>query len=220
MKKVLKWMLISFGVLFIGIVGLGILTSDDDAPDAVKEEASAETEDTSNTESKDKEKTKQVSSDTTYVDYLKSVVPRMTEDNLELSSKSYSFIEQNQKLFPAFKEEDINKAKQMTDSTVNVKLLNKNVEPYLEKMLSFEGNVVTIEETSVPNSKDVMSLVHVIDDAGDSYQVLLFKTSGDILEEDRVQFWGAPIGPSYFENVSGGTTNVQVFAGSHIEKKL
>jgi len=213
-------MLISFGILFIGIVGLGILTSDDDAPVAVKEEASAETEDTSNTESKDQEKTKQVSSDTTYVDYLKSVVPRMTEDNLELSSKSYSFIEQNQKLFPAFKEEDINKAKQMTDSTVNVKLLNKNVEPYLEKMLSFEGNVVTIEETSVPNSKDVMSLVHVIDDAGDSYQVLLFKTSGDILEEDRVQFWGAPIGPSYFENVSGGTTNVQVFAGSHIEKKL
>lgn len=220
MKKVLKWMLISFGILFIGIVGLGILTSDDDAPDAVKEEASAETEDTSNTESKDQEKTKQVSSDTTYVDYLKSVVPRMTEDNLELSSKSYSFIEQNQKLFPAFKEEDINQAKQMTDSTVNVKLLNKNVEPYLEKMLSFEGNVVTIEETSVPNSKDVMSLVHVVDDAGDSYQVLLFKTSGDILEEDRVQFWGAPIGPSYFENVSGGTTNVQVFAGSHIEKKL
>lgn len=220
MKKLLKWILISFGVLFIGIVGLGILTSDDDAPDAVKEEASAETENTSSTESKAKEKTKQVSSDTTYVDYLKSVVPRMTEDNLELSSKSYSFIEQNQKLFPAFKEEDINKAKQMTDSTVNVKLLNKNVEPYLEKMLSFEGNVVTIEETSVPNSKDVMSLVHVIDDAGDSYQVLLFKTSGDILEEDRVQFWGAPIGPSYFENVSGGTTNVQVFAGSHIEKKL
>lgn len=216
----MKWILISFGVLFIGIVGLGILTSDDDAPDAVKEEASAETENTSSTESKAKEKTKQVSSDTTYVDYLKSVVPRMTEDNLELSSKSYSFIEQNQKLFPAFKEEDINKAKQMTDSTVNVKLLNKNVEPYLEKMLSFEGNVVTIEETSVPNSKDVMSLVHVIDDAGDSYQVLLFKTSGDILEEDRVQFWGAPIGPSYFENVSGGTTNVQVFAGSHIEKKL
>lgn len=220
MKKVLKWVLISFGVLFIGIIGLGILTSDEDAPDAVKEEASAETENTSKTEPKDKAKPKQESSDTTYVDYLKSVVPRMTEDNLELSSKSYSFIEKNQKLFPAFKEEDINKAKQMTDSTINVKLLNKNVEPYLEKMLSFEGNVVTIEETSVPNSKDVMSLVHVIDDAGDSYQVLLFKTSGDILEEDRVQFWGAPIGPSYFENVSGGTTNVQVFAGSHIEKKL
>ncbi|WP_313122886.1 hypothetical protein [Exiguobacterium sp.] len=220
MKKVLKWVLISFGILFIGIVGLGILTSDEDAPDAVKEEASAETENTSKTEPKDKAKLKQESSDTTYVDYLKSVVPRMTEDNLELSTKSYSFIEKNQKLFPAFKEEDINKAKQMTDSTINVKLLNKNVEPYLEKMLSFEGNVVTIEETSVPNSKDVMSLVHVIDDSGDSYQVLLFKTSGDILEEDRVQFWGAPIGPSYFENVSGGTTNVQVFAGSHIEKKL
>lgn len=220
MKKVLKWVLISFGVLFIGIVGLGILTSDEDAPDAVKEEASAETENTSKTEPKDKAKPKQESSDTTYVDYLKSVVPRMTEDNLELSTKSYSFIEKNQKLFPAFKEEDINKAKQMTDSTINVKLLNKNVEPYLEKMLSFEGNVVTIEETSVQNSKDVMSLVHVIDDSGDSYQVLLFKTSGDILEEDRVQFWGAPIGPSYFENVSGGTTNVQVFAGSHIEKKL
>lgn len=220
MKKVLKWLLISFGVLFIGIIGLGILTSDEDAPDAVKEEASAETEDTSKTEPQDKAESKEVSSNTIYVDYLKSFVPRMTEDNLELPAKSYSFIEKNQKLFPAFEEEDINKAKQMTDPTVNVKLLNKNVEPHLEKMLSFEGNVVTIEEMSVSDSKDVMSLVHVIDDAGDSYQVLLFKTSGDILEEDRVQFWGAPIGPSYFENISGGTTNVQVFAGSHIEKKL
>ena len=220
MKKVLKWILISFGVLFIGVIGLAILTSDEDSPEVVKEEANAETDDTSKTKSQDKAEPKQVSSDTTYVDYLKSVVPRITDDNLELSSKSYSFIEKNQKLFPAFKEEDINKAKQMTDSTVNVKLLNKNVEPYLEKMLSFEGDVVTIEEMNVPDSKDVMSLVHVMDDAGDSYQVLLFKTSGDILEEDRVQFWGAPIGPSYFENVSGGTTNVQVFAGSHIEKKL
>jgi hypothetical protein len=59
---------------------------------------------------------------------------------------------------------------------------------------------------------------HVMDDEEFSYEVILYKSTGDILEEDYVQFWGVPVGPYSFENVSGGSTNVQVFMGSHIEK--
>ncbi|WP_157723861.1 hypothetical protein [Domibacillus aminovorans] len=44
------------------------------------------------------------------------------------------------------------------------------------------------------------------------------KGTGDILQEDLVRFLRLPVGASSFENVSGGTTNVQNFVGSHIEK--
>lgn len=45
----------------------------------------------------------------------------------------------------------------MTNLTINVKVLNKNAEPYFEKIVSFEGSVISIEETSVRDSKDVIS---------------------------------------------------------------
>ena len=63
-----------------------------------------------------------------------------------------------------------------------------------------------------------LSVTHILDDNMDSYQVFLYKTTGDILEDNVVRFWGVPVGSSSFENVSGGTTNVQNFFGSHIEK--
>ncbi|MED4727203.1 hypothetical protein P9597_03425 [Aneurinibacillus migulanus] len=61
--------------------------------------------------------------------------------------------------------------------------------------------------------------LHVIDNNFQSYQILMFKSTGDILQEDKVRFWGVPAGSSSFSNVSGGTTNVQLFVGAHVEKQ-
>jgi len=212
LKKVFKWIFIALGIVFIGIIGLAMFSSE--------EETAATTEETTSIKKEEATEVSQPDQTSKYAEYMKLITPSITDKNLELSSTSYEFIKKNHKLFPAFKTAEINQAKQMEDASIGVKLLNKNVEPYLEKMLSFEGSVISIEETSVPDSDDTMSVVHVMDDEMNSYQVVLFKSSGDILEEDQVQFWGAPIGGSSFENVSGGTTNVQVFMGSHIEKKM
>ncbi|MBC6976238.1 MULTISPECIES: hypothetical protein [unclassified Bacillus (in: firmicutes)] len=58
-----------------------------------------------------------------------------------------------------------------------------------------------------------------MDDGGQSYQIAMLKSAGEnVFEKDTIQFWGVPVGPSSFENVSGGTTNVQFFVGSHVEK--
>lgn len=148
---------------------------------------------------------------------FKADLKALTEDQLELSQESYDFIVANNSLFPAKTKETIAEVKKKVDSSINAKQLNKNPQPYFKKIASFQGSVVTIQETPLDNGETV-SVFHVLDDNMNSYQVLMYKTTGDILEEDVVRFWGAPVGASSFENVSGGTTNVQNFFGSHVEK--
>ncbi|WP_394679052.1 hypothetical protein [uncultured Exiguobacterium sp.] len=213
MKKFIKWLLMAAGLLFFLVIAVALLTTDDET----SEKTSAQSE------TKEKEPVKETEEETIdltekYAAFAKSFVPKWTDETLELSDTSYVYIHEHYTLFPAFEKADISKVKKMEDTSVSVKMLNKNVTPYYKKIVSFEGSVVSIEEMPLEESEDTVSLLHVIDDAGDSYQVLLFKGSGDILEEDEVRFWGAPLGPSSFENVSGGTTNVQVFMGSHVEK--
>ncbi|MRH41110.1 hypothetical protein GH741_00290 [Aquibacillus halophilus] len=154
----------------------------------------------------------------TYADYADYHIPLLTEETLALSQESYDYIVSNSTHFPAQTDEAIQSVKAAEDQSVTIKHLNKNVNPYLSTVLSFTGTVISIEEVPIEETDDTLALIHVMDDEGNSYQVILYKTTGDILEEDYVHFWGVPVGPSYFENVSGGTTNVQVFMGSHIEK--
>ena len=92
--------------------------------------------------------------------------------------------------------------------------MNKNVTPYLENIISVSGTVISIEEYPENN----VTLVHVTDDDLNSYVGLMYKLADDVFEEDYVTLWGAPIGPWHFENIAGGTTNVQFLATSHIEK--
>ncbi|WP_207911011.1 hypothetical protein [Paenibacillus albiflavus] len=154
---------------------------------------------------------------TKYANHAQLAIPAITEDAVELNQKTYDFIVSNYKLFPAQDDADIKAAKDMTDKSINAKLLNKNAAPYFDKMASFSGTVVTIEETQLEDNTTLATL-HVMDDNGFSYQLLLYKSTGDILEEDDVRCWGVPVGPWSFANVSGGYTNVQFFLGSHVEK--
>ncbi|MDG0809280.1 hypothetical protein [Cohnella rhizosphaerae] len=131
--------------------------------------------------------------------------------------KSYDFVVKNYKLFPAKTTEDIGAAKKMVDASISSKLINKNAAPYLDKMVSFSGVVISIEETQL-DADNTLAIAHVLDEDEQSYQVMIYKSTGDILEDDSVQFWGVPIGASGFENVSGGYTNAIFVLGSHIEK--
>lgn len=180
-------------------------TSTEDIDDNTAEEKSEETLEES------------ISVDATYAEGFKHDITVVTNNSLELSQKSYDFIVSNHTLLPAMTDGDVTKVKSLVDPSISYKLLNKNVAPYYSKFASFTGNVVSVEETQI-ESGDTVSLTHVIDDEFNSYQVFMYKGTGDILEEDRVQFWGIPVGVTSFENVSGGTTNVQLFFGSHIEK--
>lgn len=148
---------------------------------------------------------------------FKTDFPAVTDKQVDLDQSSYDFIKNNYTLFPAQTDADINKVKSMTDSSIDARLLNKNPNPYFQKIASYEGTVISVEEKQLDKTTTV-SLTHVMDDNEQSYQVLMYKSTGNVLENDRVRFWGAPVGVSSFENVSGGSTNVIDFAGSQIEK--
>lgn len=83
-------------------------------------------------------------------------------------------------------------------------------------MTTFSGTVISIEENMIDD--DTVSIAHILDNDYNSYQVLIFKSTDNIFEDDTVRFWGVTVGPLNFPNVSGGVTNVQYFFGSHIEK--
>lgn len=151
-----------------------------------------------------------------YTDLLAKDIPWITENSLTLSETSRTYIDKNEALFSAKKKSDIAKLKKKEDTTITSKHLNKNVKPYLEKVVSFKGTVISVEENT--ERDEPFSYVHVYDEAGQSYSYLTYQTTGDILEEDTVQFWGVPLGVYSFENVSGGATNAIAIFGGTIEK--
>ncbi len=53
--------------------------------------------------------------------------------------------------------------------------------------------MVNVEETPFEN-REVVSALHVLDDNVNSYQILMYKTTGDIFQEDTVRCLGVPVG--------------------------
>ena len=227
-----KWFKISGGVFVVAFIIMIVFSGDSDKPveeastevkadEVEKEEISAEEKAVDAEEKKAKEaekkKAKENKEHSKYADSFVNDIGIMTEERLALSDESYDFIVKNYSLFPALNDADVEKAKSTADSSISSKHLNKNAQPYFQKVATFAGTVISVEEAPAEVSETI-SLTHVIDNDGQSYQVFMYKGTGEILEDDTVRFWGVPVGLSSFENVSGGTTNVQVFLGSHIEK--
>lgn len=208
-----KWFKISGGVFVASFIILIFFSGD---PEGNVEEASTEVK----ADDVEKEEIQEPEDDNSkYADAFINDLELITEERLTLSDESYDFIVDNHLIFPAFNDTEIQQVKDMADSSITSKHLNKNVQPYYKKIATFQGTVVDVEEKPTADSETV-SLTHIIDTNGQSYQILMYKSTGEIFEKDTIRFWGAPVGGSSFENVSGGFTNVQVFIGSHIEKSL
>lgn len=187
------------------------------AEETAKKEAEEAKKEAEEAEKEAEEAEKESIQHSIFADSFINDIGLFTDDRLSLSDLSYDFIVKNHSIFPAFNDADIIIAKELADSSITAKHLNKNAQPYFEKIATFEGEVISVEEAPAEVS-DTISLTHIMDDNMQSYQVFMYKGTGDVLEDDRVRFWGVPVGASSFENVSGGSTNVQVFLGSHIEK--
>lgn len=154
---------------------------------------------------------------TNNADLYSEHIPNLTEQILSLDELSYNYISNNLDIFPAITPEAIQEVKTNVDASITAKHLNKNATPYLEKLVTFTGYVVQIEEDTLDDGTP-LAIILLADDEFNYYQAVMYKTTGDVLEEDSIQIWGLPLGASSFENVSGGTTNVQVIAASHFEK--
>jgi hypothetical protein len=191
------------------------------AEDAAKKKAEEEQKEKEAEEAKKKAeeeaKQKALANKSKYADMVRLMFSNITENKPELPRETYDFIVQNDKLLPAKTPGDIQKAKGIADKSISAKHLNKNASPYFNKMVTFAGKVINVEESKMDNG-ETFSLIHILDDNMQSYEILMLKSSGDLLQDDTARFWGVPAGPSAFSNVSGGTTNVQLFVGAHVEK--
>lgn len=122
------------GLLFFLVIAIALLTTDDETTE--KTSAQPETQ-----EKEPVEETEEETIDLTekYASFAKSFVPKWTDETLELSDMSYGYIHEHYTLFPAFEKTDIPKVKKMEDTSVSVKMLNKNVTPYYKKSYRLKG---------------------------------------------------------------------------------
>lgn len=213
LKKIL--MVFAGGVVSLSLAGCGSSTenelSDKESEKPVASTSTETKENTSDTSNEEEAKVETLS----YVDVLKEILPQASGGYLELSNESYDFIKENSELFPAKADADIKMVKERSEA-LDIKLLNKNVSPYYKTITSYEGYVLQISEET--NGEDTAAELNIFDDEGNSYSLLIFKSTGDILEEDYVRFWGVPVGAYSYETLDGGYQNAQIFFGSHIEK--
>lgn len=152
-----------------------------------------------------------------YGDALNSIFDDLTEGSIQFDDSQIDVILENTDYLPAENDEDIDAVKQKAQA-IDYRLLNKNPQKYFGKLLTFKGQVLSIDEEIDPSDDTAISYLQIVDDEDHDYTIIMIKAAEDILEDDYVQFWGMPVGGYSFENVSGGYTNAQAFYGSHIEK--
>ncbi len=92
-----------------------------------------------------------------------------------------------------------------------------NLSDVSSSFISVKGTVISIKETS--QDGPTISNADIIDAKGNIYSYISYKSTGDILDGDVVEFWGIPLGTYSFDNVSGGLTNSIAIFGGQIEKR-
>ena len=148
--------------------------------------------------------------------YTKELTNYLTNGNLVMSDITLNYLIAHHDIFPALSAAKIEEAKQKTDKTITSAHISKNINPYLDKMVTFSGSVVNVSEST--EAGNTVSYLHVMGDDWQSHEVLLLKTTGDILKGDTVRFWGVPVGENGFDNVSGGYTRTIFYIASHVQK--
>lgn len=186
-------------------------------PEVEETEVAESSEEKSSTKKENTKTEKQEDKGEFYAETLNEEIPLLTEEQGTLSQESYDFIVNNSILIPAHTQEGIEQAKSKSEY-VDIKLLNKNIASYYGKLVTFEGYVVQIEEETFENG-ETAAWLNIYDDFSESnFLVYMYKTTGDILEEDYVQFWGLPITKYSYETLDGGFQNAILFFGSHVER--
>lgn len=181
-----------------------------------EEEGDDGTKKNSNKETKENREQKKNEKQTLYADSLIREVDYFTDGQDELREKSYKFIVENHTLFPAKDKKDIIKANEKAE-IIDVRKINKSIDPYLTTIVKLEGYVVEVEEKNYEN-EETAAFVNLIDEDWYNHHIIFYKTTGDILEEDYVQITGLPIAKYNYETLDGGSQNAIVYFGSHIKK--
>lgn len=155
------------------------------------------------------------SAETVTADMMTEVVPNVVEDGA-LDDSTYNYIVDNSNLFPATTAADKKLAKAEVDSTITSKHLFKNINPYLDTMVSLTGDIIQVQEQET--AYGTVATIHISDENDNSIVGIYKGSTGDILDGDNVTMRGVPTASYSFENVGGGTTNAVLLTVSTIQK--
>lgn len=148
---------------------------------------------------------------------LQAFVPLLIDADTEMDDLTYNFIVDHSNLFPAKTGTDFQAAKELVDSDITYKHLDKNIKPYLDKMVKFTGTVISVEEAD-DDEIGTYSYLHIITDEFESITAIYLNTTGDLLQSDTASIIGVPVASYSFPNVSGGTTKSIFLAASHVQQ--
>lgn len=132
-----------------------------------------------------------------------------------LNSSAEAFLEEHESFFPA---KDAEKLSKFTDTSVEYKHLNKNIDKYGDEL--FYGSpmyVLEIGEELI--SEDFyLTTIQTIDKDGNDFVILYRGELPEIFEKDEVSVYGLPLGLTSFDNIGGGTTKAVILAGCSVDE--
>ncbi|GAF09457.1 hypothetical protein JCM16418_3598 [Paenibacillus pini JCM 16418] len=154
--------------------------------------------------------------ETNTADVMSMIVPNLLE-NAQIDAKTYQYINDHHKLFPAIDATSKKSAKALFDQNITSRHIFKNITPYLDKMVEFSGYVLEIQEEETDYG--TMATIHITDENDNSIMGAYMNSTGDILDGDFVTMRGVPTLLYSFENVGGGITNALLLTVSTIQKQ-
>lgn len=203
-KRWLQYTGLCFGILFITIaLGSNNSSNSGDTPAKASED------------SKDSVKTNTTNTKNPQVDTYKQYLSSLPGQHSSLNKTSSKFINGHSNLFPAKTDADVNATKSLIDHSISYKHLDKNITPYLEKLIPINGTVVGIKED--PFNNETFTYVHILTDDYESFQLIFSGNLKDIFKDSYVTAVGLPLSTNAFDNVSGGTTQSIILLGSTID---
>lgn len=155
-----------------------------------------------------------IATENLFAEFINYITPDLTEEQGLMDQKSYDFIVKNYSLFPAKNKAEVTK---LVDKSITTKHLNKSLSQYLDKFIQVTGQVIQIEESETDIG--FITIVHVLDENGNSLVCVYPGQSGDIFEGDIASVIGVPITSYSFDNISGGFTNATLLALSSLTKE-
>lgn len=223
-KKVIA-IIAAFGIIIVAMSTFGDsetsepeeITNGGNAEDTVNTENAENTENTENTEDIENIDDN-LAKDNENLEYTVSELYTTLQSNgvypYELNEKALQFLSEHEDCFPVT---DYKHIENLVDTSIEYRHIEKNASKYGDKLMEIsELYVMSIEEEEIGNS--IFTAIQAVD-AGENIYVIFYNGSlEDVFKEDIIKVDILPFGVTSYDNVSGGTTNAVIGAGSYIEK--
>lgn len=128
-----------------------------------------------------------------------------------MSNDTVNFINSDD-IFPTDNFENI---KNLVDTSIEFKHLQKNIEDYSGKLISTKGYISSIREENLGQNISIICLSSL---DGGVYHIYYFGKLDDIFNGDSVSVYGLPLGNTSYRNVGNTITKAVVLLGSYITK--